>query len=301
MRVIALGSGEVRTVAVSPDGRFVAASCWDGWSAVFDWASGEAVLRLPLGVSCDQFAFGPGNVLWYVQHDTLRFDRLEDTPLPPWAPGSFAGGVAVSPDGKTLAATRKGPANQVQLALWSMPALRPQRGFDYWSPFRRLAFSPNGHFLGGIYPGLRDEWPRDESAAFELRFAASGGLDYRHRFPGQDTFDSVGFISFTRDSTLCAFGWEEEFHVRDISTGTSRDVCRVEAAFRDAAFTGSGQHFATVTGTGTLKMWDPKTWRVWREYDWRCGPLTCLAFTADGSAGICGTEDGRLVQFDVDE
>jgi hypothetical protein len=40
---------------------------------------------------------------------------------------------------------------------------------------------------------------------------------------------------------------------------------------------------------------------VVREYDWGCGPLTCLAFTADGLAGVCGTADGRLVQFDVDE
>lgn len=301
MRVIDLGAGEVRTVAVSPDGRFVAASGTGGWNAVYDWVTGETVRRLPPGASCGQFAFGPGNVVWYVQHDTLRFDRLEDAPLPPESPGSFAGGVAASPDGKILAAARNGPANRAQLALWSMPAMRPQKGFDYWSPFRRLAFSPNGHFLAGIYPGLRDEWPRDESAAFELRFAASGGLDYRHRFPGQDTFDAIGFISYTRDSALCAFGWEDEFYVRDISTGTSREVCRVEAQFRDAAFTGSGGHFATVTSTGLLKLWDRGTWRVAREYDWRCGPLTCLAFTADGSAGVCGTADGQLVQFDVDE
>ena len=111
----------------------------------------------------------------------------------------------------------------------------------------------------------------------------------------------VGFVGFTRDSGTCAFGWDGEVRVLDIATGTSKEVRRVDAPFRDAAFTGSGRHLATVEGTGRLKLWDVKAWQVAREYDWECGPLTCLAFTADGTAGVCGTADGRLVQFDVDE
>jgi WD40 repeat protein len=301
MRIIDLEARPVRTVAVSPDGRFVAASS-GGWYAVYDWASGEMVHRLSLGTACDQIAFSPGDVAWYVQYEALRFDRLEDTPLPPRVTDSFAGGVAVSPDGKTLVATRSGYANKVKLACWSLPAMRRQAGFDYWSPFRKLAFSPNGQFLAGIWPGGTPPHPF-HPATFELRYAVSGGADYRYSPMGSRKSDSPGFISFTRDSSLCAFGWEGEFRVLDISTGTtsSHQPRRVEAEFRDAAFTGSGQHFATVGADGRLKLWDTKSWEVVREYDWGCGPLTCLAFTADGSAGVCGTADGWLVQFDVDE
>jgi WD40 repeat protein len=89
--------------------------------------------------------------------------------------------------------------------------------------------------------------------------------------------------------------------VLDLATGTARESKYVKASFRDGAFAGSGRHLATIDDGGVLKLWDARTWQVARAYDWRCGPLTCLAFTADGTAGVCGTADGRLVQFDVDE
>ncbi len=296
MRIIDVCDAAVAAVAVAPDGRFVAASGADSGCAVYDWASGNPVRRLPLGVGCDQFAFVPGDRVAYVHRGALRIDRLDDTPVPPQPEGEFAGGVAVSPDGKRLVATRTGPANQAKLACWGLPAVRPTTGFDYWSPLRKLAFSPDGQFLAGIW-----------QYAFELRFAASGGLDVQNqsratwRRGRAAAGDPVGFVSFTRDSGTCAFGWDGEVRVLDIATGTSKEVRRVDAPFRDAAFTGSGRHLATVEGTGRLKLWDVKAWQVAREYDWECGPLTCLAFTADGTAGVCGTADGRLVQFDVDE
>ena len=219
-------------------------------------------------------------------------------PLAPTFRGRFLGGLAVSPDGRALVASEgsSGSSTHAALARWALPGFQSLSGFEHWSPLDRLAFSPNGQFLAGIWSGYVGSW----SAVFELRFAVSGGLDRRYQ-PFGWAFPSRGFVSFTRDSSTCAFGWEDEFHVLDISTGTSRYLRRVEAQFRDAAFTGSGQHFATVGDGGVLKLWDVKTWQVMREYDWQCGPLTSLAFTADGSAGVCGTADGRLVQFDVDE
>lgn len=300
MRLIDLDASEVRTVAVSPDGRFLAASGAGGWLTVLDWASGDPVRRLSLGVTCDQFAFGPDGWLAYVHHTTLRLDRLEPIPRPEEVGGNFAGGVAVSPDGRALAASRAGPPNHAQLDKWALPGFRRQVGFEHWSPFRRLAFSPNGVYIAGIWPGVARTL-RSDPAEFELRFAASGGLDARHRPSGGRAFDRGGFVSFSHDSGTCAFGWRDEFYVLDISTGTSRYSRRVEARFRDAAFTGSGRLFATVEETGVLKMWDPHSWQVVCEYDWGAGPLTSLAFTADGTAGVCGTARGQLVQFDVDE
>jgi WD40 repeat protein len=297
MRIIEACNAAICTVAVSPDGRHVAASGQDGWYAVYDWVGGEAVRRLPLGAACDQFAFDAGNWVGYVHHRELRLDRLEAAPVPAQPEGAFAGGVAVSPDGRRLVATKDGPGG---LACWELPTLRPQTGFDGWPPFRRLIFSPNGDYLAGIWPGARRGW-RTDPAAFEIRFARSGGRDFHYPPLKGGTYSATGFVSFTRDSGTCAFGWENEFFALDTSTGTSRDLRRVEAPFRDAAFTGSGRHLATVDGDGVLKLWDAKAWRVAREYDWGCGPLTCVAFTADGLAGVCGTADGRLVQFDVDE
>lgn len=301
MRLIDLGGsdGEVRTAAVSPDGRFLAASSASGWMSVFEWATGEPIRRLPLGAVCDQFAFTPDGQLVYVHHTTLRLDPLAADAKPTELGGNFAGGVTVSADGKTLLASRAGPANGAKLDKWTLPGLKRQLGFDGLSPFRKLALSPNGTFLAGIWSGIARRRP--EPARFELLYAASGGIDRRYPPLGGEARSAAGFVSFSHDSGTCAFGWEDEFHVHDISTGTSREGRTIRAAFRDAAFTGSGRLFATAEESGVLKMWDPRSWQVVREYDWGCGPLTCLAFTADGAAGVCGTASSQLVLFDVDE
>ena len=55
----------------------------------------------------------------------------------------------------------------------------------------------------------------------------------------------------------------------------------------------------TIDGTGALTLWDAEYWQVVRTYDWRVGPLTRVAFTADGLTGVCGTEAGQLVVFDI--
>jgi WD40 repeat protein len=301
MRIIEACDGAIRTVAVSPDGRLVAASPVRGPCALYDWLSGAVALPLSLASACDQFAFPPdGRWMAHVQGGELWFDNCSDPLAPPHLKGPFAGGVAVAPGGKVLVAARAGRPNGATLGRWSLPGFQPLSGFDFWSPFRKLAFSPDGQFLAGIGPGSREGF-RPEPAEFELRFAASGGLDYRHRGAAPGAGGPTGFVGFTRDSSLCAFGWGGEFHVLDTSTGTGRYSRRVVASFRDAAFTASGRHLATVGEDGRLTLWDAGSWEPVREYDWGCGPLTCLAFTADGSAGVCGTADGRLVQFDVDE
>jgi WD40 repeat protein len=301
MRIIHTRGAAIRTVAVSPDGRLIASASASGPCALYDWASGAVALPLSLASACDQFAFPPdGRWMAHVQGGELWFDNCSDPAAPRQLSGQFAGGVAVSPDGKVLVAARAGGPNRARLARWSLPAFQPLSGFDFWSPFRRLAFSPNGQFLAGIWPGAGESEGDLAGAEFELRFAASGGLDYRHRGTTPGAGGPTGFVSFTRDNSLCAFGWGGEFHVVGISTGTSRYLRRVGADFRDAAFTASGRHLAAVGGDGRLTLREVGTWEPVREYDWGCGPLTCLAFTADGSAGVCGTADGRLVQFDVD-
>ncbi|MBN9120923.1 MAG: hypothetical protein J0I06_17520, partial [Planctomycetes bacterium] len=121
MRLIDVGAGEVRTVAVSPDGRYLAASGADGWLSVFGWATGETVRRLSLGVVCDQFVFSPEGWLAYVHRTNLRIDRLEEVSKPAEMGGNFAGGVAVSPDGRALVASRAGPPKQSNLDKWALP------------------------------------------------------------------------------------------------------------------------------------------------------------------------------------
>jgi WD40 repeat protein len=300
MRVLTVGDS-VRALAVSAGG-VLAVGTGGGQIVVHDWASGAQLLHT-LDAPTEQFAFGPaGTWLAHVQPGGVFFDavgaELAGTE-PHDLSGAFAGGIAISPDGKTLVAAHAGTSRNVRLSRWSVPGFRAQTGFEFWSPFRRLAFSPNGQFLAGTNEG-----------EFELRFAVSGGLDYRassrtvpliRRGALQPPLPGTAFVSFTRDSSTCAFGWSGEIRVLDISTGTSREVKRLEVPFRAAGFSGSGHTFVTADWDGLVRVWDARDWAVRRTLDWRCGPLTALAFTPDGTAAAVGTDDGRVVLFDLDD
>lgn len=288
MRVIEVFEGPVRAVAVSPNGKYLgAASAHE--IVLLDWLSGEAIVRLGHTEPIEQLAFTPDGTsvafahsggLFHLElsrrHGPFRFSRE-----------AYAGGVAISPDGRTLAAAMAGRRQQVQLDRWELTAWRPATGFDFWSPFQRLSFSPNGEFLAGI-----------DTDTFELRIAVTGGLNGRHRV----RYVGDGFFAFARDSQSVVFGWESELHVMETRAGAIvRRVVSPAEAFVDAAFVGSGHILATVDGTSAIRLWSSDTWEVLREYDWNSGGLTSVIATTDGLAGVCGTDAGQLLVFDVDE
>jgi hypothetical protein len=104
-----------------------------------------------------------------------------------------------------------------------------------------------------------------------------------------------------RTSETVVFGWDSELHVMETRAGNKlQQVDAAEEPFVDAAFLGPGDQLATVHGTTVMRIWSAETWRVLRSFDWGLGGLTCLAVAADGLTGVCGTDNGRLILFDVD-
>jgi len=299
MRVIDGFERAVRAVAVSADGRFLAAAS-SHVLAVWDWAGGER-WRAACG-SGPQLAFSPdGEWLATCAGNDLQVWPTDGRPpaRPAVAPGSpLGGGVAFAPDGKHLVAGRNGPTTWPLVAVpgvgrlerWAVPSWQPAPGIDYWEAFPRLEFSRNGDFLAGIHP-----------FGCQLRFARVGGRQGEVRRRGR-AGGTHPFLSFAPDSRTLLCGWDDELHVVDTGNGREarREIRSPDAPFRDAAFTGSGRHAGTVDGAGVLRLWDAEAWEVERAFDWGAGPLTCLAFTADGLAGVCGTAAGQLVLFDLE-
>src|SRR4051812_13948168 len=155
MRVIVVSDSPVRSVVVSPDGRFVAACDRSGRRAVYDWATGGPVHLFPPSSGVEQLAFCPGERVACVHRGALSVEPFGGAGGPVPLPGEFAGGVAVSPDGRSLAAVTADRGSPSRLARWALPAARPQSGVEDWPPVRRLAFSPNGDYLAGIWSGAR--------------------------------------------------------------------------------------------------------------------------------------------------
>jgi WD40 repeat protein len=289
MRVIDAFEEPVRTIAVSPDGRLLAAAT--GYQiATWDSFTGEELHRGAFANPTGQLAFGPDSnwLACALQRGPLQLDDPRNGNSIRRFGGPVSGGVAVSPEGKTIVATGSGRRGEVNLEMWELPSVRPRPGFTFWSPFTRLAFSPNGEFLAGI-----------STNRFELRGAIGGGPI---GWLGV-TYIGDGYFSFSRDSQLVVFGWETDLRIMETRNGNVRPkpVTQPEArAFLDVAFLGSG-HLATVDGTPVMRLWSPDSWEITRGYDWNCGGLTCVVSSADGLSGVCGTKTGKLVLFDVDE
>ncbi|MBM3982698.1 MAG: WD40 repeat domain-containing protein [Planctomycetes bacterium] len=52
---------------------------------------------------------------------------------------------------------------------------------------------------------------------------------------------------------------------------------------------------------GTVTMWDAETREQRRVLDWKAGRLVSVAFAPDGALAAAGTEDGKVIVWDVDE
>jgi WD40 repeat protein len=182
----------------------------------------------------------------------------------------------------------EGYAGRSRLQRYSIPSWQTEWTFDFWPPFDRLAYSPDGEYVAGINPHV-----------FELRFTISGGKNGWQQIHGRN---HTRHLAFAPDSQTVIFGWDDEIFAMEVLSGNVKPcLYGRDSNFRDLAFTGSGRHLGSVDQQGLLKLWDPTTWTVARTYDWRMGALTCLAFTADGQAGVCGTANGHLILFDLDE
>lgn len=72
--------------------------------------------------------------------------------------------------------------------------------------------------------------------------------------------------------------------------------------FRSFAFHPGGKTVAVIHGGPTLvKVYDLGTLKLVHKWNWKLGPLRSVAYSPDGTLGAAGSEDGRVVVWDVEE
>jgi len=72
--------------------------------------------------------------------------------------------------------------------------------------------------------------------------------------------------------------------------------------FRSFAFHPDNKTVAVIHGGPTLvKVYDLATLQQVHKWTWKLGPLRSVAYSPDGTLGAAGSEDGRIVVWDVDE
>jgi WD40 repeat protein len=249
------------------------------------------------------------SLVFHPNGHTLLFSRLEAVGAleagtgesPHWLrPCASFGEVAISPDGARLLVTDNVEIHD-HLACYSLDGLRAQT--ELWNGgaghrFCAPLFSPDGAHAAVVrhddYAGTH---PRQE---VQVRDARTGAIQ-RAMIP-LDPASPTRQIAFTADGArLLVRTDSNKVQCVDVATGTPAG----ELAHRGRPFvTGLAVHpggsVACARTDGTVTFWDAVKREPTRTFDWKAGRLVSVTFAPDGALAAAGTEDGKIVVWDVD-
>lgn len=290
-------------VALSPDGKRLAAACSDPQGAVFVWdADTGKLLRLLTGLKQEvrSLAFAPdgGRLAAEDQHTVLIWDaatgeRGRRWRLPGGAfPGTTEGPVGFSPDGKEIAC-----GTHRTLCFWDLATGEQKRAYArHRGPVSRVAFTPDGR---GLLTGSQD----GTAALWDLvtgRQRRLFGADGDGAFSPALSSDGRRLVALDRELALRAW---------DAATGEALPQFEDHHSHAGAvALSPGGDLLATLDGKGggTARLWDVATGKVVRSVQVappgaadRRVPARALAFAAGGKALVCWGDGEGARRWDV--
>jgi WD40 repeat protein len=301
--------GQLRDLAFSPDGKYLAAAGGGGnnrWMSLWETATGKresdfkgqfgytyTLSFSPDGKTLASGGYGNTVYLWDVATGTERarfFPPGSHTEEKDGRGGHVVGsirgqvvGVGFSPDGKTLFCHSGNRDQRVQyLQAWELAT-----GKERWKarsfaeePFPAL-FSPDGrlallHLQGGV-------------KVVDL----ASGKDSPLAFPPRDTC-----LAFSPDCRQIA-SWGADGHVRlwDVQTGRKRLQLRHRypgPGMPVVAFRPDGKRLATAWGTSAIRLWDVSTGEDASPPGAAPDGISALTFLPDGETLVCSTLDGQV-------
>jgi WD40 repeat protein/tRNA A-37 threonylcarbamoyl transferase component Bud32 len=285
LATLELGGEAVLSVAVSPDGKWVAAGCADRTVRVWDLAAAreKRVLRGHGGM-VSHVAFSPNGKriasasedrtvkVWDVREGReLRSFKGHDGPVH---------SVAFSPDGRRLASCGRDGSVRIWAAA-SVGKGRTLKGDG--GPVFSVEFSPDGKWLasGGLDKVVR------------IRDAATG--EERRVLRGHT--DTVSEVKFSPDGKwILSASWDGTAKLWDADSGREALTLKGHTGpLNGVAFSPDGTRAVSGSWDQTLKVWDVATGAEAFTVRGHKGRVSGVTFTPDGTALVSSATD-RLVK-----
>ncbi len=307
MRVLEVGDGVIQ-LRFLPDGRgLLAAVASEKDVARFElWPLGAGPrtrLRLPrLGADAwwdsrlGNLAVHPSGGWCYVAWAERLYSFRTADGSPRRVPADVpADQVALSPAGDRLLAVQSGMSGAKQLSALTTAA----PGDALVGQWALATASPRWLRLAGFLPG-GERFVTVEDVVRVRAFASGDEIAAgRHRPAGTE------LAQLSPDGRhLGMFGYSSMYLFDMTALGKPRRIGGSSNAgdFVSFAFHPGGRRLAVIHGGPTLvKVYDLETLRLVQKYNWKLGPLGCVTFSPDGTLGAVGSNDGRILVWDVDE
>jgi WD40 repeat protein/predicted Ser/Thr protein kinase len=276
----------VYPVAYSPDGRWIASGSWDKKVLLWDARTGELCADLRHLGTVFTLAFSPDSS-WLVtgcdEDDRLRIWDLATAEMQQLikGPGNRLIGVAVSPDGKTLAACDI----QRKMSIYEVATGRAVAS----GTGSALAYSPDGRWLAGA--GEDDK---------VLCLWDARTLQPAAQFTGHT--EGIWSVAFSPDGRqlLSAGGRDRTVRVWDVSTGSGRALEGHTDLVFATVFHPGGTRVASAGRDRAIWLWDLASGEEVARLQGHRNYVWSLAFSPDGATLVSGSGDGTVRLWDTE-
>ena len=285
----------VRAVRFSPDGKLLAAGGDSLSLNIWEAAAGKSILSPKDVENHDDFLevhnmleFTPdGKTLIVGGEDEIRYWDVGKQKMT----GTIKAcgyRMALSPDGKTLAAPSGWPAlNRKGVRLYDVATRKLRATLDVPKDATCAAFSPDGKFLA----------IGDEAGLVHVRPTKGRADSPSIRMIHQDDryLKQVNSVVFRRDGkVLASLGNDNHIKLWDAASG--KQLHRMRGQF--CAFTADGKYLF-VSGLGGLEVWEVASGKLREEVYVPGFGVRAMVVSPDGKTLAIGHDNGAVRLFDV--